>query len=33
MREARMKGVTSVWVFAIVFFALVIGLFIFMTRR
>jgi len=28
-----MKGVTSVWVFAIIFFALVIGLFIFMTRR
>jgi hypothetical protein len=32
-REDRMGGVTSVVVFAVIFFVLVIGLFIFVSRR
>jgi hypothetical protein len=32
MRGARMAGVTSVWLFAGIFFVLVIALFIFMAR-
>ena len=31
--EARMVGMTSVWVLVIIFFALVIALFLFLARR
>jgi hypothetical protein len=33
LRMARMVRMTSVWVIVIVFFALVIGLFLFLSRR